>query len=407
MKLLSVVISIVCLLGLLSCARPKDLNLKEGRKLEQQGEYLEAQKNYDKMPFPEARDTYQHNLNHLYGDIMQAMIAQQENPTSAEVYYELGKAYYNKAQSFPKGQAIQPNQGLDLEAYFAEQRSHFQTRAEGSLKTAVEYSKGYAALPSGQMQVQAQPSAESQATYEQTLLLEGKLYEEMGRPEDAMRRYQELLDANTTSPIPFYRLGILLYDRGQTAEGLQLAEEAVTRAPDDPNAQYILGILYAREARDAEAIIAFQMVMCINRGYPEPYDKVAQIYLNQNNLIDAERVLRAGLINNPTSRKIAGFLQAVQSILDAQQEEDSRVIDEQLAAENKAAAASVTESGKTAALSPELQIRRLELQLRIIQRQWPYGLPCIQPEDEIFFVKQTELLQQKIKQLTQSLQSTQ
>jgi len=386
--------------GVGACAQEKAATLQNGRALEEQGKYIGALENYQKMPSQEFRDVCAHNLRQLYGNILDALRAQQDNPDSAEAYYHLGKAYYEKARSLPEDQAVVPNAGFDTNAYFAEQRKQFQTQAQIALESATQRK---------QFQVQAQTALESatqlQANYQDMLLLEGNLYRDQGDPEKAILAYQQLVDLQPESPEVYDQLGMLLYDRGQTQEGLEFAKQAVTKAPDNPDAHFTLGRLYAREGNDELAIAEFQQTLCQNPHDPEAYYKLSQVYLSQANLMDAERVLRLGVLNNAASQKLALFYKALKSTL------DSKELDEFIAIYKASGGQAVDRvmldalKDKDLKASPELEIRYLRFVINIIERQRPYVLPCAGIEEYPYFKRQITWLQEKITKLEQSIQT--
>lgn len=410
MKRLCIGIIGLCIIsgGLFSCTWRR-VTLEKGRELEKQGEYLEALNHYERMPDQEFGDTCQHNLKVLYGDILEALLAQQADPSSAEAYYQLGKAYYEKASSIPENQEIQPNQWFDSQTYFAEQQAQFHGQAEVSLEAAIEHQRSYAiastAAPSGQMQIQSLP-AQLPENYKETLLLAGNLYEDMGAPDKAIARYQQLVNLQVDSPVPFYRLGVLLYARGQTEEAVNFAKRAVELDADDPNARYVLGILYAQEGYGEQAIPEFHEVLCSDLNYTEPYYKIAQIYLEQNNLIDAERVLRFGLIHNPDSLRLDDLYGPLKLILDTQEQQEARVVAKRIAEETVSTESFLPtdEPEEEQGPSSATQLRQLKFHLRITQRQEPYGLPCTEVEGQLYFTRRIASLKDKIEQLAQSVQ---
>jgi tetratricopeptide (TPR) repeat protein len=386
MKKLLYLVSVFCLWGIVSCvySTEQQVTLQEGRRLEKNDKFFQAETLYQNMPGTDIRDDSQHNLQHLYGNIMDAMRMQQQNPASAKAQYALGKAYYKKAQTIPKTSVdVSPNLWFDLESYFAERRSHFQGNAQQALETANQL----------------------QTDYEEALLLEGIVHEEMGQPEKALPNYRRLQELYPDTAVPVYRLGLLLYERGETGEAIRLVEQATSTYPDDPNTHYVLGVLYAREHRYEQAIKEFERVLCINANYSEPYYNIAQIYLAENNLIDAERVLRMGLITHPESFKLAGFYGSVKSILDAQDDVEARFIAQRTPTASEGVAELTGVSSQTSELSPALQIRQATLYRRVLQRQQPYTPHCAEQEEDIYFSVQMAIFDEKIQSLTEMMAS--
>jgi tetratricopeptide (TPR) repeat protein len=378
-------IGLLCLLGcsLISCFhQPQEVaTIKDGRTFEEQGNYVGALNNYQRMPDPGVRETCTHNLQTLYGEMLNAMLAQQKNPNSAETFYALGKAYYDKAQTIPEYPEIVPNQNFDSATYFAEQQAQFYAKAQTTVESATRL----------------------QPDYQDALLLKGNIYEETEKPEEAIPAYQQLVALQTNSPEAFSRLGALLYNRGQIEDGLQLTQQAIDKAPDNSEAHFALGMLYAREEADDNALAEFQQALCHNLQYQEAYYKIAHIYLRQDNLLDAERVLRLGVINNPQSLQLALFYRSLKAVADVREEAEVRNASRQLVAiTRRAQLATATPSTD---LDPELQVLDQRLKLNILLRQRSYTLPCAGMEESPAITKQIETFQKKIAHLEQTIQS--
>jgi tetratricopeptide (TPR) repeat protein len=380
-------IGLLCIFGcgLISCIyQSQEARLQDGRTLEEQGNYIGAMKHYQRMPNPGFREVCSNNLRLLYGDILAAMIAQRDNPNSAETHYALGKAYYEKARSIPAYQEIVPNQGFDSSTYFAGQQARFYAQSQTALESATQL----------------------RGNYQDALLLKGNVYEAAEKPEKAVPVYQQLVDLKTESPEAYYQLGKLLYDRGQIEDGLQLAQQAIDMDPDNLDAHFVLGILYAREEADDQAIAEFHQVLCHDLRHQEAYYKIAQLYLRQNNLIDAERVLRLGLTNNPESIHLAAFYASLKAVLDEKERAEAQRVSQQLASATEEFQSVPDVTGQTSEkISPVLQLNQLRLNLNILKRQRPYVLLCAGTEEHPYFNKQITLIQEKIEKLEQSVQS--
>lgn len=361
-------IAMFSMVGLISCApQASDVTLKEGRELEKQGEYLEAQTHYQKMPDPTARADFQHNLHSLYGDIITALQAQQENPESAEPYYALGRAYYNKANSL-EGENPVVNVGFDLNGYLAEQRTQYQENALSALDNAIEFSRSYAALPSGQMQIQTVSTPETSKEYQNGLFLQARLYEDRGEPHKAIEVYQQLANVPSVSAEPLYRLGLLLSGQGDTAQGLSYAERAVSQSPNDANAHFAKGLLLARETQFDQATLEFQQTICLNPTHAEAYYRIAQISFESGDftegVIDGERVLYLGLLNNPGNTRLYTLYDTLKSTLDSKEKEVASQLMLNISIDDDFVA------------SPVFNLQYLQLLQQTIQRRRPYILPC-------------------------------
>lgn len=372
---------------LTSCSqRPLEVTLQEGRELEEQGEYVAAMKYYQYLPDPWLREVCQHNLEYLYGDILDGMLAREQDADTAKTYYDLGEAYYDKARSLPDKKKVAPNHGFDTQSYFAERQAFFESHSLTALQEAT----------------QRRPD------YREALKLAGLVYEEMEQPEEAIAVYQSLAETYSDSAEVCYRLGILLYNQGHTWEGLEYAERAAMLAPENPNPHFALGLLYAREGQPDYAISEFHQTLCYTPSYQAAYQKLAQVYLRQNNLIDAERVLRLGVEQNPDALQLGLFYNSLRSVLDAKEVEMAEEVYQQLSATTEAKSVADQEDEEASEISPRLQRRQLQLQLNIVKRQRSYILPCTDDaEDHPYFTRKIALLEEQIAQLDQEIRALQ
>ncbi|MDY0096534.1 MAG: tetratricopeptide repeat protein [Candidatus Vecturithrix sp.] len=371
----------LCVLGccLISCGKmAQETTLMHGRKLEEQGDYIGAFDYYQQIKNHDFRQTCTSNLRYLYGDILDALLIQKNTPDAQNTHYVLGKAYYEKASSLPQGIEITPNMDFDSQTYFSKQREHFQNQAMKALTTATSIN----------------------ADDRDALLLQAALYEEGDAPEQAIPIYQRLLALQPESPKVSAHLGQLLYREGQIVEGLELAEQAVQYAPDNAEAHSILAGLYAEEGQEIPAIQHFQHAICADPHEHETYYRLSQIFLYNGNLIDAERVLRLGYINNPDALSLGLFYAALSSLLDGKAEDEAKAIIQQM--EGKAVP-DQTGRIQIADESPKLQIRYLHLRMKLIQRQRPYWLPCSDEEENPYFDAQLQMAEQQITALEQLL----
>jgi len=404
-------IALLCIVGcgLISCVWSRRVvSLQDGRTLEEKGDYIGAMAHYKRMPNPGFRDVSIHNLQHLYGDILKTMIAQRNNPNSAESYYELGKAYYEKALSIPEYHEIVPNQGFDSSTYFSEQRDRFHAQAHTTLESATQ----------------------SRAGYQDALLLEGNLYEDMGEPEKAIAKYQQVVDLvkekpdedrkepemtistyqqpvdiDTRSSEAFYKLSMLLYDQGQTEEGLELAKQAITLSPDNPDVHFTLGMLFAREENDEQAISEFHQALCLDPNFMDAYYSIAQLFLREGNSLDAERILRLGFSNNPENLRLSLLYRSLKSVLDSKEIDEFASIYEALYGEvvNRLLLDALKDEDFEP--SPDLKIRYLHLIQKIIERDQPYVFPCAGMKEHPYFKTQIARIQEEIEELEQTIQA--
>ncbi len=400
MKTSRICIFLCCLVGLgvISCAKYQagKGSLQEGRALEEQGNYVGALNNYEDMEDQNFGRISIHNLRYLYGDILDAMMELQENPNSPESHFVLGNAYYEKAQSVPVWPEIAPNSMFDSASYFSRQREQFNTQATAALQSAT----------------QLRPN------YEDALFVQGKVYEDTEEPEKAIEIYQHLLGRKTEQPEVlsleqkaeepevFSRLSILLYKQGQTEKGLELAKQAVTLSPDDPEFHFSLGQLYAEEGEDEQAITEFQETLCRDSSYVEGYYKIAQVYLGQGNFVDAERILLLGRVKNLESLRLSKFYTSLKTIMDDKELEEFTSIYRDLVGEVADRLLLEALEGRDFEASPALEIRYQRFKQRAVNRRRPYLLPCSGEKENPFYDRQIAKMQKTIDELAQSLESS-
>jgi len=367
--------------SLTACTQNQKLGpLRKGRALEEHGEYVVALDHYQRMKDVEFREECLNNLHYLYGDILDAMSAiNGTEAPSAEQYYALGDAYYDTAESIPQG-AVRPNAEFDLETYFAQKTNQLHTKA----LTALE---------------QAQQSAPH---YGEALLLEGVIYEEQEKSEQAIAAYQKLLEYEPENVEAIVRLSRLVYAQDKHQKGLKLAQQAVALSPENPKAHFALGNIYAREGQRDLARDEFHQTLCLDPHYPEVYYLIGQIFLARNDLIDAERIIRLGTVNNPDSLKMRVFYTGLKSVLDQQEQEDVLAIIRQFEGPD---APNNLRNVRMAEQNILVQLRYYKLRLKLLERQRPYSLGCSGTEEHPFFEKQIRQTQDKIQEINELLAS--
>jgi len=377
------ILSLIMAASLIGCARQKGPGpLLEGRELEKQGQYTAAFAHYQKnIEDEDFRDTCIHNLNYLYGDILRAMEAINSMTTpSAIQYYQLGQAYYDKAASYPDERAFLGNVTMDLEAYSLQESAIHRERA----LTAVDTSVGM------------QPNLADAA------LLQGMLYEEQDQPDKAIAVYQKLLIQGFEQAQVYYRLAPLLYDRGETELAIDVAQQGAAQFSTDAQTHLVVGNLYAYEGRDEDAINAYRRALCVDPHLVEGYYRIVQYYFGFNQLIDAERVLKLAVMNNPNSEPLSQFYLSVAAMIDRQHLETATQIFNDF--NGDPGTENITQIN-VAEQSPALQLQYYDLRMQLVQRQRPYRLPCEAEQENPYFETQLRNTQQEVNKILALLQT--
>lgn len=123
----------------------------------------------------------------------------------------------------------------------------------------------------------------------------GLCYEALNEPEQAILAYRKAIALNRTSKAPSawpsLNLGTLLRTRGELVEAEALLHEAVKYEPTSANAQYQLGVLLEQQEHLEEAVAALQQAAASDPAYPEPHYALARIYRRQGKLEPAAQAM--------------------------------------------------------------------------------------------------------------------
>lgn len=87
---------------------------------------------------------------------------------------------------------------------------------------------------------------------------------------------------------------------GKPAEALAKAEQRLAAAPRDPQLRFLRGVAQADSGKPAEAIATFTKLTEEYPELPEPYNNLAVLYANQNQLDKARTALEMAIRTNPS-----------------------------------------------------------------------------------------------------------
>jgi len=87
---------------------------------------------------------------------------------------------------------------------------------------------------------------------------------------------------------------------GKPAEALAKAEQRLAAAPRDPQLRFLRGVAQADSGKPAEAIVTFTKLTEEYPELPEPYNNLAVLYANQNQLDKARTALEMAIRTNPS-----------------------------------------------------------------------------------------------------------
>ena len=87
---------------------------------------------------------------------------------------------------------------------------------------------------------------------------------------------------------------------GKTAEAIAKADQYLASNPRDPQMRFLKGVAQSKSGDLAAATSTFQALVEEYPELPEPYNNLAVIYANQNQLDKARGALEMAVRNNPS-----------------------------------------------------------------------------------------------------------
>ena len=91
-----------------------------------------------------------------------------------------------------------------------------------------------------------------------------------------------------------------LLKAGKAAEALAKADQRLVAAPRDPQLRFLRGVAQADSGKQADAIATFTKLTEEYPELPEPYNNLAVLYANQNQLDKARTALEMAIRTNPS-----------------------------------------------------------------------------------------------------------
>lgn len=89
------------------------------------------------------------------------------------------------------------------------------------------------------------------------------VYAKLHREKDAVSLFEKIAKNAKNNPpaAAYFNLGVLYYDTKQYAKALPLFANALKRAPENIQTQYLIGVIFMRQKKYAEAKVFFQNVI--------------------------------------------------------------------------------------------------------------------------------------------------
>ncbi len=91
-----------------------------------------------------------------------------------------------------------------------------------------------------------------------------------------------------------------LLQAGKAAEALTKADQRLSATPRDPQLRFLKGVAQAESGKPADAVATFTKLTEDYPELPEPYNNLAVLYANQNQLDKARTALEMAIRTNPS-----------------------------------------------------------------------------------------------------------
>ena len=114
--------------------------------------------------------------------------------------------------------------------------------------------------------------------YAQARITFGRTLEHRGRPGDmdaAAEQYRQAIESDPTLADAHYNLGVLLINRGSTAEAIAEFTDALKYNPDQANAHYNLANCLERQGKYAAAMVSWRTALRLQPHNVDTVDQVA------------------------------------------------------------------------------------------------------------------------------------
>lgn len=101
--------------------------------------------------------------------------------------------------------------------------------------------------------------------------------ERLGMPDEAIRRYEEILAADPSAPTIAHRLAVLCDREGNSARAATAYEAAVAQAPNDPDVLNDCGVFHLHRDRLDEAEAWFRRALAAQPGHPRAANNLGTV----------------------------------------------------------------------------------------------------------------------------------
>jgi tetratricopeptide (TPR) repeat protein len=118
--------------------------------------------------------------------------------------------------------------------------------------------------------------------------------------DQAATHYRKLIELNPKDSASYYILLFRLYDKaGDYTNAVQVSQEILRQAPDDPQNHYNLGYAYLKQKDLPNALAAFQKSLELNPDFDLAYSQIGYVHFQQKNYSGAVEALTKFTELNP------------------------------------------------------------------------------------------------------------
>jgi tetratricopeptide (TPR) repeat protein len=220
--------------------------------------------------------------------------ALKEKPDAIALRAQLGMSYFATNQYTQAAQTFAPlgTRGMhDGETGYAWAASLAHT---GDMKNASEVLTAF----------------ESQQRPEETLLLIGQLWTEIGDYARATSTLQRALASNPSLTKAHFYSGLAYIRWGNWPEAAKDFQAELNLSPNDPDAQYHLGFVYMQQAKTDEAAALFRQVVSVHPDYANAQYELGKVLLDRGQSSDAVKYLETAARLQPQTDYLHYQLQA-------------------------------------------------------------------------------------------------
>ncbi len=121
---------------------------------------------------------------------------------------------------------------------------------------------------------------------------------QQGQLDQAANVYQQILAAAPQNATALHMLGVMAYQRGESATAVELLEQSVAFGADSQKLNHLGAALFALNRID-EAIDRYRESITRNPDYPDAYSNLGVALQQRGDLAEAEQMYQAAIRMNP------------------------------------------------------------------------------------------------------------